>query len=779
MKRKLVSAIVCLITCSMLFGACGKKQDEQVAEDTTTTVNNEVSDPNNIDEIAETDTGLSPWELWYRDLDNSNCLAMKMDVDECELTMENSQVSMLTTRNADGDPVRIKCENVTLSEDGTGLLLNEDSKIYFLDAVPGIKKINVDCDVFGGDAITIFGAFSITGRTSIDNLNQLTTSTGSYIAEYEPKESSCLELPNYIYIDMTGSGEVKISQLDFYYTGNYTNIMSYYLYPDKYLYYIEGDKYDIARERFDPDNGIFDFYINGVIDSPYIDRSNAGLDLHAINNIDIGNLHRADGSIKSKDELLEMGDYMDFTYDGVTFNIDSFVLKQAHAYTCYESIKDAYANCNGQLHAVVLPIVFSDQDWTQEDEAELKAALGRVLEADGTIVEYEGFEGCETASSYFDKASYGKLSIDSTIISPFEFKKEYDDYFTYDFGRERNFDEGLLESFANWLSSNITDFSLYDQDGNGLIDLLIVTNPGDMTGYDTYYRTAMSLAVEYRQYYGPELARFDGGIGVNYLAFCNLGALHLGSIRGVNDYSIGSLVHEISHTFGIMDYYDLEGMVSPIGKLDLQDANIGDWNAFSKYAVGWIKPQIVLPSEIDEKGSIQITIDAFERNGDCIVIPTANSESNNTADTPFCEYMLVDLFTDEGLYSKDAALFGLDGVTAVRIYHVDGRLEERNLSTPGGIEYTIGTYHAANSYNKNNKYALSLIQASGSHGLLESDSDEYDVSSSDFFREGDSFSVGKYDFYFNDGKMNDGSEYPYTITVKSIENGKAVIEISK
>ena len=137
--------------------------------------------------------------------------------------------------------------------------------------------------------------------------------------------------------------------------------------------------------------------------------------------------------------------------------------------------------------------------------------------------------------------------------------------------------------------------------------------------------------------------------------------------------------------------------------------------------------------------------------------------------------------TIEGLYSKDAALYGLDEVNAVRIYHVDGRREERTMSKPGGIEYTFSTLHVANAYNVHNRYALTLIQASGSHNLTEegAGSFEQNVKSSDFFRAGDSFSVEKYDYYFQDGEMNDGSQFPYTIKVKSIENGKAIIEISK
>ena len=49
----------------------------------------------------------------------------------------------------------------------------------------------------------------------------------------------------------------------------------------------------------------------------------------------------------------------------------------------------------------------------------------------------------------------------------------------------------------------------------------------------------------------------------------------------------------------IHDYYggmDDDGhFVGPLGGLDMQDGNIGDWNPFSKFTCGWVDPIVITP----------------------------------------------------------------------------------------------------------------------------------------------------------------------------------------
>lgn len=66
----------------------------------------------------------------------------------------------------------------------------------------------------------------------------------------------------------------------------------------------------------------------------------------------------------------------------------------------------------------------------------------------------------------------------------------------------------------------------------------------------------------------------------------------------------------------------------------MQSNNVGDWNAFSKYAVNWITPEVV--KGLNSGESIQLTIGGFAETGDAIVIPAAGTVHKG----PFGEYII-------------------------------------------------------------------------------------------------------------------------------------------
>lgn len=791
MRHNIAKTIAIALAVSLVsLTGCGKQSSSNSASESisdvistsgSTVESTENSTINNGEEPTQPDSDsfLTGWDRWIRDDNKSSCKKVTVSPDNCEITRDGDQITMISVKDEDGKTIRMQCEGISISSDGWYFEFSGNASMCMLDALGGIKYIDTDCVISAGMLLFIDGMFSIQGKTSVETADNLTFHFSDAAVTSGVTETSFTAMPNYLRFRVNNM-DAKLHQISIYYTGIYTQIKNFYMNPDFYNYYLEGEKYDSSREQFSLKDGVFDFYVNAVPDSKYLDYGDSRYDIYGIDNITPNNLHRADGSIKSKDEVLEVGDYMDFIFNGETIAIDSFVLPKSHAGSYYEAIKDGVVDPTGDLHVMVLPILFSDQSWNEADEDELKKLLGKVIDEAGVVTEYEAFSGQETLSSYFEKSSYGKLHIDYFVAKPYEFKTSWGENFTFEEGRERSLDEGIICEFANWINEQYDDLSGFDRDGNGLFDAVIVVNPGDMTGYTEYNRTGMGYAVEYRNSYGPELARTDGELGINYLACCTLGALHEGGIRGVNDYNISTFVHEFSHEMGLIDYYDVNGKgISAIGSFDMQDHNTGDWNAYSKYAVGWIEPKVVLPSQLDADGSVEITINAYATSGDCIVIPTKQSEAEGIANIPFSEYILVDLFTSEGLYSKDAAIYKLDGVSGVRMYHVDARCEERVLKSIKGEEYTVGTHHFTNAYNAANKYALSLIQASGKTNLLDINSHIMDVAKDDFFKAGSSFSVKKFGTYFDNGKMNDGSDFPYTVTVKSISNGQAVIQISK
>ncbi|MCQ2521673.1 MAG: hypothetical protein MJ105_04785 [Lachnospiraceae bacterium] len=791
MKRRFVKTTACMLAANLLLIGCGKNNnaDEEVVPIDWEEVEDIDVEPEEIPMIddpmeeewypEEEEFEDTAWNRWVRDDNKEACKEVSFSPATSEMVTVGNKVTSITTTDEDGNTIHVNCTGVSISEDGKFFVLQSGAKMTVMDALGGIKYVDMTCEEDEESSICLEMLYAITGKTSVEKEEQLTLGQPAYFAITETLEASFRMLPNYLRIKVDEPSQAKIESIHLYYTGEYTEIKSFYLNPYFYTYYMPGEKYNPAYERFDPEQNIWDFYVNAKVDSPYIEEYEIGDDIYAIENIKPGNLHSADGSIKSKDSIVEEGDYLDFTFDGMTFNLDSIYAQTVPYQNYHETMPYGNMEATGDLHVLVLPVLFADQEWTKEDEAELKAALGRVVEKDGSVKEYDSFPGEESLSSYFDQASYGNFHIDAYIAEPYEFARDWGEDYTFAVGRDNLFSGYLLDCFADCLNEQLDDPSQYDRDGNGLYDAVYVVNPGDMTGYTSYYSVTLGGALEYRAHDGLEGVRWDGTMGLNYIAYCPMGFLHDGNIRGKEDYDTSTFIHEFSHALGVSDYYDTTYKgVSPLGGFDMQDDSHGDWNAFSKYAVGWIKPTVVLPSEIDEKGSVEITLDAYATTGSCLVIPTSLSEKEEIAQTPFAEYIMVDLFTDEGLYQREADRYGLSGISGVRMYHVDARYLSRN-GIYIGEPYTFATPYRSNQYQPQGKYLITLLQAGGTPSLINPSNKDMDISSGDLFAEGSSFSLSKYKAYFINEKMNDLSEFPYTITVKSIENGKAIIEISK
>ena len=127
--------------------------------------------------------------------------------------------------------------------------------------------------------------------------------------------------------------------------------------------------------------------------------------------------------------------------------------------------------------------------------------------------------------------------------------------------------------------------------------------------------------------------------------------------------------------------------------------------------------------------------------------------------------------------------FDLDDVTGVRIYHVSSEMEKRILIGEDEVEYPIGTIHYANTYTKDGKYLLELIQAGGDNTFTDLDNLRINLDEMDFFKEGDIFTMEDYSEFFVNEKFDNGKEFGYSIEIIDIvekgENSTATIRITR
>ena len=141
-------------------------------------------------------------------------------------------------------------------------------------------------------------------------------------------------------------------------------------------------------------------------------------------------------------------------------------------------------------------------------------------------------------------------------------------------------------------------------------------------------------------------------------------------------------IHEMGHMFGINDYYDttvhdeqtgLTVTQSYIdGGFNMQDENVGAHDPYSMLLFGWIDPYIIT----DE---CTIEINPIASSGDVILLSATGLAGNS----PFDEYLLIELYTPTGLNEFDSneydPLYALQGpqTAGCRIWHVDARLVDR------------------------------------------------------------------------------------------------------
>ena len=696
-------------------------------------------------------------------------------------TVRTDETGLLTFE-ADGPhgTMRFEGEGVT-AENGT-LTFQPDARIWALDAIGRIcamKPIVAD----PGDLSNSFifsGGYTFSDATAVNSHEELmyvwglSITTGDALGDIEPTELMDFQ-PNFIIFGSFNQSPdaFSISGLEVYYdeTAFTTGIRHMGLETNFYGTYLTGDRYDPSREVYDLDAGILNFYLcvwpelqNELVSyDPTQDPESLGRSIIAFTpeQFETGDLRRADGTVVDRTASLEPGMTMDVTVGDHTYPValpvnDPF----AGAVNLNQLVPYGYPAATGEMNAILVPVAWQDQpeNANEENLFALKGEVGRVIE-NGTVTDYSEYLPSNTRfslSEYFDMASYGKLNISTFVTDWFIAPFDYSEY--RNAGIE---DEAFREALYTWLMETYPDmdWTPYDKDGNGYFDAVMFVNVGKLD-VNEYYPWAFSGGAHHLTTYNggragtPEKPTFNGYINVNADLLAH-----------------NTLIHEFGHNLGLIDYYDVTYTgIDAVGGFDMQSGNIGDWNPYSKYAAGWTAPMVV---DLQPGESAEYTIGAFEKTGDAIVIPV----HADTFDGPFNEYILVDLFTDGGVNVHDAAEFGLENVHGVRIYHIDARMET-HIEEVNGITYPLGTPRSVNAYNPGGIYQVELIQAGRDNTFTDLENLRTNLSQEDLFRAGMTFSVDAYSEFFRDGKMNDGSDFPYVIEVVSVSATEAVIRVT-
>ena len=485
--------------------------------------------------------------------------------------------------------------------------------------------------------------------------------------------------------------------------------------------------------------------------------------------------------------------------------------KTKFQYTYKDYSKHCYVNYDftpsvGSPKLLVIPIWFTDSEscihpnHLQDVKDDIETAyFGTAQEA-----------GWQSVRSYYYTMSQGRCDLGGVVSDWYEVGEGMDAY-----GYEASKTESLVKTASDWYFEQEGSLprSYFDSDQDGFLDgvMLIYAAPdyaatqtdwySDNDGKENFWAyTSWTFATANKT--TPAANAFfwasydfmydDGTANVRTgLYFWHSGDSSGGSVDA------HTYIHEMGHMFGLPDYYDYSGQYSPAASFSMQDHNVGGHDPYSALALGWADPYV--PEE-----SCTLTIKPFQSSGRNIVL--LQPAGFNVDNSPFDEYVLIELFTPTGLNENDCtqayraneyysqAPRGPNDV-GLRIWHVDARLVQINSRFGGRL--SVDASHPKKVPNVDNLYFMmsntydhpyrdmtGRISVCGSSyadynilQLIRNDKNvtyhcSDDLSGDDLFKDGDTFTCSRFNSQFvNGNKLNSGDKLGWTVSVSITGEG--------
>ena len=478
--------------------------------------------------------------------------------------------------------------------------------------------------------------------------------------------------------------------------------------------------------------------------------------------------------------------------------------KDAHIKTSLSYTYKDFANNNifnidnanyKSTHALVVPVWFTDSTTYVTNRDVVKQDIEKAYF--GTNEE----TGWRSVKTFYEEEGRGRYTFTGVVTDWLECGLPSSRF--YDENTGANATDNLVTSALNWYKKtyNVSNMKGFDADHNGYVDAIILIYAApDYSVTGNPYATNMWA---YCSWLRKESSRNYDDPGANTFFWASYDFMY-GENHEHNprNYSNGdtrycaidshTYIHEFGHVMGLNDYYDYSNTYSPAGGFSMQDNNVGGHDPYSLLTYGFVDPYVVTDSET-------ITINDFQSSGDVVLL------SNRSVNSPFDEYILLELYTPTGLNEFDTLHKydeyypqGVDEV-GIRIWHVDGRLvygeDTHNMysnqitTNPLINGYKVWNMMSNTYYSRETEGTISILGRDYADfnelQLIRNDTSVTHKNKNEFasdclFKEGDSFSVNKFNKQFvNKYYLNDGSTFTFYVEVTSIENNQATLTITK
>lgn len=505
------------------------------------------------------------------------------------------------------------------------------------------------------------------------------------------------------------------------YTFDYTEVDEY---GDTWYYYSTGDLFIDLSYYYYEDSYIVDVYAYYSTDSN-------------------GNQGGSGGD--NYDLLSNTGKGLPTGVNGV-YNVDFTKAKYVKNVTELGTYLDGCptVSTNKNPAVLVIPVEFSDV-----------TASSKGYSIDKIERAFNGGEG-ETdyysVHDYYFISSAGKLDLDITVYNAWFRPSKTSSYYinaTYDYyGEDYPIgDQLIIDEFLASVEDSM-DLSVFDSDGNSVIDAIVLINTldvNDQSDFNWAYRYWNIYTDDEGYYYEYDGVSANDYIWASYQfmheSYDANGDVYYTDSTVLNTYTY---IHEFGHVLGSDDYYDYSGLSDPMGGCDMMDASLGDHSAFTKFNYGWITTSRLITCA----QSVTLQLESFISSGDTIIIANDWDESLGL----YQEYYIVAYYTNEGLNSGEAGFFSRDGIV---VYHVNATLYKE--------VYDGETYY--DIYNNN-------THPSNANGTADN-LIEFVKSANDTF----TYVVG--DSLSSTIATDADKKIAYTFTVDSLENGVATLTFTK
>ena len=488
--------------------------------------------------------------------------------------------------------------------------------------------------------------------------------------------------------------------------------------------------------------------------------------------------------------------------------IDTTVLSKTtilQTYSDLNKINDRYTATpsSGNVKLLIIPI------WFTNSGSFITSSKKTTVKDDIYNAFFGGIDktGLYSVSSFYNTESNGTLNLTGVIGN--WYSCGYDaQYYANNGTATRTL---VKDAVNDYFTQTGASRSSFDSDSDGYLDgvVLIYAAPNyidyknhdttpDQPGYgknedDKYYDNLWA----YKTFLANTNLKSTSSPGPNNFIWASYDFMYSSSTctehTGVSTYYYGNTTsprildastytHEMGHMFGVPDYYDYSGIQRHAAVFSMQDGDYGSHDPYSMMALGWANPYIPTSSCV-------LTLNDFQSSRELILL----TPEFNSFNSPFDEYLLIELYSPTGLNDFDSNTRSIGPKTVgIRLWHVDAILYRktgsthftRNVYDSGTVTSTAfnnttnikdegGRDCDAYYYTGDKKYQEYSIL----HLLRNKNTDkDYACNTklvdADLLKAGDTFSVDAYQKQFNSFYRNYKTNQNYTETGTKLDFGQ-------